>query len=163
MNARDSKVGSQPDRSDGQQPGVVSGRLSRRQALRRLGLGAAGGTVAWVAPEILIGRPTAASASAAPAGGGPSGGLGGVAGGSGRTPYAAQPDTPDAAQPGTPDAAQPNGGSGNQLAFTGLNVERALEAGAGLLVGGWLLTRWSTGQRDGEAGEQSPDQRLGPS
>jgi hypothetical protein len=170
-----------PRAGEGQEPTVWRGPdkpspLSRRQALQRLGQGVAGGAVvgaAWLTPEILIGRPTAAGASsAAPGGGGggdkgaagdkgASGGTEGAVGAVGGAPSqtaspAGSPDPPPASPAGSPDpppAAQSSSGSGGQLAFTGLNVERVLEAGAGLLVGGWILSRWSGG-RDGDAADE---------
>ena len=149
-----------PRAGEGQEP---TGRgadepspLSRRQALQRLGQGVAGGAVvgaAWLTPEILIGRPTAAGASSAAPGGAGAGGGGtsdatGTGGGSAGTGGGAPSQT------ASPAAAQWSGSSG-QLAFTGLDVERVLEAGAGLLVGGWMLTRWSGG-RDGDAPGKEP-------
>jgi hypothetical protein len=166
--------GGVPRAGEGQEPTVWHGpdepsSLSRRQALQRLGQGVAGGALVgatWLTPEILIGRPTAAGASSAapraagdgdPAasGGGTSnstGNAGGTQGAAGATP--SQTASP-AGSPDPPPAAQSGGGSGGQLAFTGLNVERVLEAGAGLLVGGWALTRWSGG-RDGDAAGEEP-------
>jgi hypothetical protein len=139
--------------------------LSRRQALQRLGQGVAGGAVvgaAWLTPEILIGRPTAAGAASAAPGGGSGGGGGGASnatGNAGGTQGAgggapSQTASP-AGSPDSPPASQSGSGSGGQLAFTGLNMERVLEAGAGLLVGGWALTRWSGG-RDGDAAGEEP-------
>jgi hypothetical protein len=168
--------GGNPRAGEGQEPTARRGPdgpnpLSRREALQRLGQGVAGGavvgTAAWLTPEILIGRPTAAgAASAAPRG---NGGVSGTAaggsgtsnstgdnGGTGGSVGGAPSQT--ASPAGSPDplpAAQSSSDNGGQLAFTGLNVERALEAGAGLLVGGWLLTRWSGG-RDGDAAGGEP-------
>ena len=141
MDTDDSRVGSSPPEGADQ--------LSRRQALRRLGLGVAGGAAVWAAPEILIGRPTAAGAASAPPGGGPvqPARAGMSPGGSGSGVAA-----PTTGQPG----AGPSGeGGGGQLAFTGIDAERAVELGAGLLVGGWALTRWS-GRRDGAAADDQP-------
>ncbi|HEY3843593.1 MAG TPA: hypothetical protein VGL48_10120 [Acidimicrobiales bacterium] len=151
--------------------------LSRRQALQRFGQGVAGGavvgTAAWLTPELLIGRPTAAGASsAAPGGGGgstggPSGGtITGAAPGGSATTSTSSDGTgttgqvgPSAGSDAPPVAAQP-GGNGPQLAFTGLNVERAVEAATGLLVGGWILTRWSSDRASDAAEDESG--RQGP-
>jgi len=138
--------------------------FSRRQALQRFGQGVAGGavvgTAAWLTPELLIGRPTAAGASsAAPGGGG--GSTGGTSGGTinGAAPGGTGEVGPSAGSDAPPVAAQP-GGNGPQLAFTGLNVERAVEAATGLLVGGWILTRWSSGRASAAAEDESG--RQGP-
>jgi hypothetical protein len=160
--------GSPPDRR-GEQSRRGADRLSRRQALHRLGLGVAGGAAAWAAPEILIGRPTAAGAtSAAPQGGGVSGaGTGATPGGTGSATGAATPTTVQAgAATGSGDSpadAPPGAGGGPQLAFTGFDAERAVELGTGLLVGGWMLTRWS-GRREGDgAADPSAEQPPQPS
>jgi hypothetical protein len=142
---------------DGDHPEPSRGsadQLSRRQALTRLGIGVAGGAAVWAAPEILIGRPTpAGAASAAPVGGpvrATGGGESSEGSGSGTVaPLAGQAGTGAGSAGSAGSAAGPSGeGSGPQLAFTGVNAERAFELGAGLLVGGWALTRWS-GRRDG--------------
>jgi hypothetical protein len=140
MNVEDPRAGGIPaDSSHEDRSPDSPSRLSRRDALQKLGLGVAGGVAAWVAPEILIGRPSAAgAASAAP------------------TSATSSPGATSGPR-GTAAPSQSTGG-GEQLAFTGLNVDRALEAGAGLLVGGWILTRWSSARQGDEVGEQSAEQ-----
>src|SRR2546421_657356 len=71
MDTDDSRVGSSPPEGADQ--------LSRRQALRRLGLGVAGGAALWAAPEILIGWRAGLPPEGGPAGRGgaptPTGGV----------------------------------------------------------------------------------------
>jgi hypothetical protein len=166
MDADDSRLGGSPPDDQGRQSSRGADRLSRRAALHRLGLGVAGGAAAaWAAPEILIGRPTAAgAASGAPQGGGvrPTSSGQSSAGGSTTGAAAAAPPTGQAGtapgSSGSPTDASPSAGGGGQLAFTGFDAERAVELGTGLLVGGWMLTRWS-GRRDGHGAD---DPSAGP-
>jgi hypothetical protein len=158
MDTDDSRVGGSPP--DGPVSRSGGDQLSRRQALHRLGLGVAGGAAVWAAPEILIGRPTPAGAASAAPGSGPVRPAGGgtSTGDSGSGPVAVAPTTGQpGADPGSADsAAGPSGkGGGGQLAFTGVNAERAVELGAGLLAGGWALTRWS-GRGDGAGADDQP-------
>jgi hypothetical protein len=171
MDVDDSRASGSPPDDEGKQLGGGADRLSRRQALHRLGLGVAGGAAAWAAPEILIGRPTAAgAASDAPEGGGvrqtgsghssagqssagQSSAGGSVSGAAAPAPATGQAGAVTGSS-ASPADASPSDGGGGQLAFTGFNAERAVELGTGLLVGGWMLTRWS-GRRDGDATDDS--------
>jgi hypothetical protein len=161
MTTENSPTGGQPAADiDEQQGAGEPSRLDRRQALHRLGQGIAGGAVvgaaAWLTPEMLIGRPTAAgAASAAPQGGG-------TTSGSSASPADA-PAGGGSAATGSPDSPTSSTGGGGQLAFTGFDVERAVEAGAGLLVGGWALSRWSAVRKGDGSDAKAADEDSRPS
>jgi hypothetical protein len=162
----------------------------------------AAGVVAWVTPEILIARPTAAGAMSAPpdcrdpegqcTGGGDTGNTGntgntgsggnvrggggdgaggpqgGTAGSGGSTTGPGGSTSPGATAGGggqgtgsdLVNAVQPvvaasgssspgvvpataGAGSNGSLPFAGLNAFTDAEVGGAMVVGGWLLTRWS--------------------
>ena len=157
MDTDDPRLGGPPPGSAATQPSRGGNRLSRRQALHRLSLGVAGGAALWAAPEILIGRPTAAGAASAA----PQGGPVRPAGAGPAAPTRQADDAPGSA--GFAAAGPSSEGGGGQLAFTGIDAERAVELGAGLLVGGWALTRWSSRRDDDSPGDQLAGQAPPPS
>jgi hypothetical protein len=133
--------------------------LSRRQAIGKVSKGAAAiGVAAWVAPEILVARPTVAGAMSNPPGGGSTAGGGpGANGGqqAGPTSSGGGPGTPSASLAQSSGAAGPPGGAGaspttagsassGTLPFTGFNAVQDAEIGAGMIACGWILKRWAS-------------------
>lgn len=125
--------------------------MSRRSMLGRVGKGAvAAGLAAWAVPEILVATPAGASGlSGEPTA--PGSGSGGMTntggpGASGGT------SASGASSPGGPAAAGSSSG-GSPLAFTGSDVETMLGAGAALVSGGWVISRWASRQGGATAPE----------
>lgn len=146
--------------------------LSRRQAMRKIGGRAAAiGIGVWIAPEIIIGTPTAAGALSGPPSGGSGGGDGGgSSGGGGGSPGSTTGPNGGSSFPGPaafgPSTAASSGSNptspataaagGGALAFTGDNVQRDLEVAGGLIAGGWLLHRWSKKHASDDPQPESP-------
>jgi hypothetical protein len=105
---------------------LTGSRLSRRQAMGRMGALATAGAAAWVVPEILTAKPAAGATLSSP----------GVVTGESASVGALGPP----AAPVTSPAATQSGA----LAFTGLNLQRDAEIGAALLAGGWAMHHWAS-------------------
>jgi len=172
----ESTGGESPATREGPAPARPSSapRMTRRDALGRLTAGAVvAGAGAWVVPEILIARPTAAGALSTPHIG-TTGTTGGIPGepptgdpfNTGTTPGVTNPQissptvpsvtapSPIVPLPSTsanPSSSGTSGstpatssGSGHQLAFTGASLLQEAQIGTAMVVGGWALTRWSS-------------------
>ncbi len=112
--------------------------------MSRISAGAAVGTVAWVAPQILTAKPAAGqSLSQSPAATGVS------------TQPLSTPLSTGSTNVGATTAANvggtgtPPGGAGtpvtlSSLAQTGLNLQRDAEIGAIMIASGWALQRWAS-------------------
>lgn len=131
--------------------------LSRRQAIVRLGAGAAGvGMAAWMAPEILSASPAGAAPGSPQPGNGHGHGHGGSGGQAGISGSGSVSGSASGGAGGNSGSVSGSGSASATLtaadtafdrpAASGLhhNVEQLAEAGATLAAGGWLVHRWAS-------------------
>jgi hypothetical protein len=121
-------------------------RLSRRQAIGRIGAVATAGAAAWVVPEILTATPASGASLSASVGNSGTGASVGVSTSAGTTgtgiPSTGASVTGTggvSADPGTLASDAPN-----TLAFTGLDIQRDAAVGAALVAGGWAMHHWAS-------------------
>ena len=128
--------------------------LSRRALLRRAGHGAVvAGLAVWAVPEVVVASP----AGAQPLSGQPTGGGGGSDPGSdsggGSPPGTSGKTGSSPSATGSTGAgsagivpATASGTGGGSRAFTEVDADALLGAGATLVAGGWMIHRWASRQ-----------------
>jgi hypothetical protein len=99
-----------------------------------MSVAATAGAAAWVVPEILTAKP---SAGATPSGNSGTGGGTGPATSPSTT-------TGSGTGTGTGGTGAPTTSPGSTLAFSGIDIQRDAEIGAGLVAGGWAMHHWAS-------------------